>query len=84
MALERASTLVTDGVFRFSRNPMYVGFAAALVGWAVCLAAPWTLLGPVAFVLYTNRFQVLPEERMMRAKFGGAYDEYRARVRRWV
>ena len=51
VALGRASTLVTVGIFRLSRNPMYVGFAAGLVGWAVCLAAPWSLLGPVAFVL---------------------------------
>ena len=63
---------------------MYVGFAAMLVGWAVCLAAPWSLLGPVAFVLFTDRFQIVPEERVMRAKFGGAYDEYRATVRRWM
>ena len=84
VALGRASTLVTGGVFRLSRNPMYVGFAAALVGWAVCLAAPWSLLGPVAFVLFTDRFQIVPEERVMRAKFGRAYDEYRAKVRPWV
>jgi len=47
-----------------------------LVGWAVCLAAPWALLGPVVFVLFTNRFQIVPEERVMRAKFGQAYDEH--------
>ena len=84
VGLERASTLVTGGVFRLSRNPMYVGFAVALAGWAVCLAAPWAMLGPVAFVLYTTRFQIIPEERAMRAKFGRAYDDYRAQVRRWV
>jgi protein-S-isoprenylcysteine O-methyltransferase Ste14 len=75
--LETASALVTSGVFRFSRNPMYVGFTAMLVGWAVCLAAPWALVGPVAFVLFTNRFQIIPEERVMRDKFGQAYDDYR-------
>ena len=82
--LESASALVTSGVFRFSRNPMYVGFAAMLVGWAVCLAAPWALVGPVAFVLFTNRFQIIPEERVMRDKFGQAYDDYQAQVRRWI
>jgi protein-S-isoprenylcysteine O-methyltransferase Ste14 len=82
--LERATTLVTGGVFRFSRNPMYVGFAVVLVGWAVCLASPWAVLGPLAFVLYTDRFQIIPEERAMRAKFGRAYDNYRAQVRRWL
>ena len=52
--LESASALVTSGVFRYSRNPMYVGFTVMLVGWAVSLAAPWALLGPVAFVLFTK------------------------------
>ena len=84
VALGRASTLVTGGVFHLSRNPMYVGFAAALVGWAVCLAAPWSLLGPVAFVLFTDRFQIIPEERVLLAKFGRVYDDYRAQVRRWA
>ena len=82
--LESTSSLVTSGVFRFSRNPMYVGFTAMLVGWAVCLAAPWALVGPVAFVLFTNRFQIIPEERAMRDKFGQAYDDYQAQVRRWI
>ncbi len=82
--LGKASALVTSGVFRWSRNPMYVGFTAALVGWAVCLAAPWAIFGPVAFVLFTNRFQIIPEERVMRAKFGQVYDDYRAQVRRWL
>lgn len=82
--IESASALVTSGVFRYSRNPMYVGFTVILVGWAVCLAAPWALLGPVAFVFFTNRFQIVPEERVMRAKFGQAYDDYRAQVRRWL
>jgi protein-S-isoprenylcysteine O-methyltransferase Ste14 len=82
--LDSVSSLVTSGVFRFSRNPMYVGFTTALTGWAVCLAAPWALLGPVAFVIFTNRFQIVPEERVMQAKFGQAYDDYRAQVRQWL
>jgi len=80
----RASSFVTSGVFRYSRNPMYVGFTAVLIGWAVCLAAPWASLGPVAFVLFTDRFQIIPEERLMRAKFGQAYEDYRSQVRRWL
>ena len=82
--LESAAALVTSGIFRFSRNPMYIGFTTMLVGWAVCLGTPWALVGPVAFVLFTNRFQIIPEERVMQAKFGQAYDDYRARVRRWI
>ena len=82
--IERASALVTSGIFRYSRNPMYVGFTTVLVGWAVCLAAPWALAGPVAFVIFTTRFQIIPEERVMQAKFGQAYDNYRAKARRWI
>jgi len=82
--LDAASTVVTTGIFRFSRNPMYVGFATLLVAWSIHLAAPWTLLGPLAFVIYIQRFQILPEERVMQAKFGAPYEAYRARVRRWL
>jgi protein-S-isoprenylcysteine O-methyltransferase Ste14 len=82
--IEAASSLVTSGVFRYSRNPMYVGFTAMLVGWAICLSSPTAFLGPIAFALFINRFQIIPEERAMRAKFGAAYDAYRQIVRRWV
>jgi protein-S-isoprenylcysteine O-methyltransferase Ste14 len=82
--IDRASTLVTGGIFRFTRNPMYVGFTLLLLGWAVYLAAPWAFLGPVAFVLFTTRYQILPEERIMLSKFGAAYADYQTRVRRWI
>jgi protein-S-isoprenylcysteine O-methyltransferase Ste14 len=82
--IEQASQLVTTGIYRFTRNPMYVGLAALLTAWAIYLAVPSALLGPIVFALFTNRFQIIPEERAMSAKFGSAYDEYRSRVRRWV
>ena len=82
--LDSASSLVTGGVFGYTRNPMYVGFAAMLIGWAVCLSSPWALLGPVVFVLFTTRFQIIPEERVMNSKFGQEYAEYWATVRRWL
>jgi protein-S-isoprenylcysteine O-methyltransferase Ste14 len=63
---------------------MYVELTAMLLGWAVYLAAPWSLLGPLSFVLFTIRFQILSEERVMRAKFGQAYDDYRTHLRRWI
>jgi protein-S-isoprenylcysteine O-methyltransferase Ste14 len=81
--IERASRLVTGGIYRLTRNPMYVGLTALLATWAVWLASPWTLLGPVLFALFTHHFQILPEERVMRAKFGQEYEDYRKRVRRW-
>lgn len=82
--IDQASRVVTSGIFRFTRNPMYVGLTALLTTWAVWLAVPLSLLGPLAFALFTHRFQILPEERVMSAKFGRDYDEYRRRVRRWM
>jgi protein-S-isoprenylcysteine O-methyltransferase Ste14 len=82
--VERASALVTQGIFGHSRNPMYVGMAVMLFGWAAFLGSAWLALGPVAFVLFTTRFQIVPEERAMRGRFGEAYAAYTRRVRRWV
>jgi protein-S-isoprenylcysteine O-methyltransferase Ste14 len=62
---------------------MYVGFTLLLLGFAVYLATPLLLLGPFVFIAYTRRFQIVPEERIMAAKFGKAYSDYCARVRRW-
>lgn len=80
----KASALVTGGVYRVSRNPMYVGLALLLAAWAVHLSMLWPLLGPALFVFYMNRFQIGPEERVLRGKFGEAYAAYAARVRRWL
>ena len=82
--IDRASRLVTGGIYRVTRNPMYVALALLLLGLALFLGRPWLLVGPLAFVLYTTRFQIRPEERAMQARFGADYDAYRARVRRWL
>lgn len=82
--IDRAAALVTDGVYRRTRNPMYVGFATMLVGWAAFLSVPWLLLGPAFFVLFTTYLQIVPEERAMRARFGAAYDAYVSRSPRWL
>lgn len=84
VAIERASVLVTDGVYRWSRNPMYLAMAALLGAIAAFAAQPWLLVGPVVFVLYITRFQIQPEEHSMQARFGESYAAYRARVRRWL
>jgi len=78
-----ASAIVTGGVYRCTRNPMYVGVTAVLLGWAVFLAVPWGLLGPVLFAGFVTRFQIIPEERELEAKFGREYADYRRRVGRW-
>lgn len=79
-----ASTLVSSGIYRFTRNPMYVGLALVLVAWAVFLSSGWSLVGPVAFMLYIGRFQIAPEERVLASLFGSEYAEYRSKVRRWL
>jgi protein-S-isoprenylcysteine O-methyltransferase Ste14 len=81
---ERASALVTGGVYRITRNPMYVGMAFLLLAWAVYLHAVLPFVGIVVFVLYITRFQIQPEERVLRHLFGDTYDRYAARVRRWL
>jgi len=80
----RASALVTTGVYRFSRNPMYVAMAMLLCALAMALDRPLTLAGPLAYVLYITRFQIIPEERMLFQKFGEDYQQYRNRTRRWL
>lgn len=82
--LQAASSLVTGGVFSLTRNPMYVGFTALLLSIAILLARPIAFLGPLIFFLFIWRFQIVPEERVMQEKFGTAFSEYRARVRRWL
>lgn len=81
---DRASALVRTGVYRITRNPMYVGMMLGLLSWAVFLASPLSLLGPVTFVAYITRFQIRPEERALSARFGADYEQYKARVRRWI
>ena len=81
---EKASALVSSGIYRVSRNPMYLGFALFLVAWAVFLASPWSLAGVLGFALYMNRFQITAEERALEALFGAEFDHYKSRVRRWL
>lgn len=81
---EASSALVSSGVYRYSRNPMYLGFGVWLLAWSVFLASAWALVGVMFFVLYMNRFQIEPEERALRESFGDAFREYERRVRRWL
>lgn len=79
-----SARLVTSGVFRLTRNPMYVGMLLVLAGWAVALAH---LTGPLYllfYAVYMNRFQIVPEERALAARFGKSFADYRRRVRRWL
>ncbi|MDP3814859.1 isoprenylcysteine carboxylmethyltransferase family protein [Pseudomonas sp.] len=81
---ETASALVSSGIYGYSRNPMYVGFAMFLMAWACYLASPLLLLGVLGFVLYINRFQIAAEERALTALFGADFVAYQTKVRRWL
>ena len=84
MKPDGASSLVTTGIFRFTRNPMYLGLLVILIGWAIFLANAASLLILSVFVLYMNRFQIGPEERVLSRIFGAEFAAYRSRVRRWL
>lgn len=80
----KATHFVSEGIYKLSRNPMYVGLACCLVSWAIWLSylLPW--LGVVLFIAYMTRFQIIPEERVLRQKFGDEYQNYCLKVRRWL
>lgn len=79
-----ATTLITSGIYRYSRNPMYLGVLLVLIGWALFLSNLLSALLIVGFVLYINRYQILPEERLLQEKFGADFIAYKGKVRRWI
>jgi protein-S-isoprenylcysteine O-methyltransferase Ste14 len=81
---ERASAVVTSGVYRYTRNPMYVGILFVLLGCFVAFGGVSAVVGLPLFVLYITRLQIQPEEKALQVKFGSDYTEYKARVRRWL
>jgi protein-S-isoprenylcysteine O-methyltransferase Ste14 len=81
---DKSSAVVVTGIYRMTRNPMYAGLLLVLLGWAVFLANVAALIGPITFVLYISRFQIVPEERALEQKFGPPYLDYKQRVRRWL
>ena len=79
-----ATHFVSEGIYKLSRNPMYVGLACCLISWAIWLSylLPW--LGVLLFIAYMTRFQIIPEEHVLRQKFGDEYQNYCLKVRRWL
>lgn len=80
---ERATTLVVDGAYRWTRNPMYLGMLLALTAWAAWLGSASPFMVLPAFVVVLDRLQIEPEERALLDRFGGEYAQYRDEVRRW-
>lgn len=79
-----ATSLVVRGIYRYTRNPMYLGFLLALLAWALYLAKLSALLVLPLFVGYLTVLQIRPEEAALRERFGADFDAYAARVRRWL
>ena len=84
MKPESTSSLALSGVYKVSRNPMYLGFFSILVGWAIFISNALAFIFLPAFILYMNRFQIEPEEEALACKFGQEFDVYKSRVRRWL
>lgn len=80
----KSSSLVANGIYRFTRNPMYLGMLLVLGGWGVFLANAVAVLWLPAFVSYMNWFQIRPEERALTERFGDEYLVYCRSVRRWL
>ena len=84
MKPDSASSLVVSGIYRLTRNPMYLGFLLVLVGWAIYLSNALAFFFLPAFIVYMNRFQIEPEEQALHVLFGPQFAAYRSRVRRWL
>ena len=80
----QASWMVRHGIYRFTRNPMYLGQLLQLLAWAFWLENLATFAFLPAFVAWMTRFQIIPEERILGIKFGNDYADYLNRVRRWI
>lgn len=81
---QMSSTVVKTGIYRFTRNPMYLGFSLILIGQAIYLSNAASVLGIPIFITYINIFQIKPEERFLTDKFGEKFSEYMQSVPRWI
>lgn len=84
MTFDKPDKLVTTGLFAWSRNPMYLGFAICALGGAVALGAVSALIAAILFCITLDRWYVRFEETMMLKTFGAEFDAYCDRVRRWL
>ncbi len=78
------TTIITNGVYGYSRNPMYLGMALVHGGLAICGGSMAALATLVLSVLVIQTYVIAREERYLEAKFGRVYSDYKERVRRWI
>lgn len=81
---EMAASLVTSGIYRISRNPMYVGLIFLLLAWAAWLGSLFSLVVIIIFQQYMTQFQIIPEEKALAKRFAEKYPDYCSQVRRWL
>ncbi len=81
---EETSSLVDSGVFRFSRNPMYMSLLLVLIAWSIWLGSSYNLAVLAMFVSYITVFQIKPEEAVLKSLFGEEFEQYCSKVRRWI
>lgn len=81
---QQATRLVTEGPYRWTRNPMYLALTFLLLAWASYLGSFWSFAGPLFFVAYITRYQIIPEEKALLALFGSEYQQYQRQVPRWL
>ena len=84
LPFQESSSLVTTGIYRVTRNPMYLGMLSVLLGIAVLSGSLSPFLAPALFVPILNRRVIRHEERMLQERFGAEYDAFRQQVRRWL
>ena len=84
MKPDSTSSLVVSGIYKYTRNPMYVGFALVLLGWAAFLSNLAALAFVPVFIVYIDRFRIRPEEDVLVSLFPHEYPTYRTKVRRWI
>jgi len=78
------SKLVRYGLFKFTRNPTYLGMALTLIGVAILLGSITSFVFPIIFIILTDWLVIPVEEKNLEKKFGKKYIEYKMRVRRWI
>jgi protein-S-isoprenylcysteine O-methyltransferase Ste14 len=82
--IEKSSSMIQEGVFSKTRNPMYIGMFLLLLGIGVCFRNMFSILIPVLFMILIHFVFVLKEEKLMFDVFGQIYLDYKTRVKRWV
>jgi|TARA_X000001036_G_scaffold106896_1_gene99967 protein-S-isoprenylcysteine O-methyltransferase Ste14 len=81
---EQATKLVTNGIFKISRNPMYLGMAVILASVAVFFNIIGGIIFMALFCLYITKFQIIPEEKAMKELFAQDFEQYMKATRRWI